>query len=78
MHAFYSYSYSESAVWQCDTTVNVLDIVQYIVLHPLFSTKALQIKLFKNFEKQVEDFFNVTSDISVKELRHPAQIYQSH
>ena len=38
---------------------NILDIVQYIVLHPLFSIKAFLIKLFKNFEKQVKDFFEV-------------------
>ena len=31
----------------------------YCVLHLLFSTKAFLIKLF---EKQLEDFFNVTSD----------------
>ena len=35
---------------------NILNIVQYIVLHPLFSTKAFLIKLFKQFEEQGEDF----------------------
>ena len=33
-----------------------LDIAQYIVLHPLFSTKAFVIKLLKNSEELVEDF----------------------
>ena len=51
-----------------DPTVNILDIAQYIVLHPLFSMKSFLIKLFKNFEEQV-DFFNVTSDSLVKETR---------
>ena len=41
---------------------NILDIVQYFALHPLFSTKAFLINLFKNFEEQVEDFRNVTID----------------
>ena len=45
--------------------------VQYIVLHPLFSTKAFVI-LFKNFEEQIEDFFNVTIDSLVRKLVHPA------
>ena len=40
MHAFYSYSYCDNTIWQCDPTINILNIVQYIVLHPLFSTKA--------------------------------------
>ena len=44
----------------------ILYNVQYIVLHPLFRTKAFLIKLFENFEEQVEDFFNVTSDSLVK------------
>ena len=35
---------------------------EYIVLHPLFSTNAFLIKLFKNFEEQGEDFFTVISD----------------
>ena len=48
------------------------NIVQYIVLHPLFSTKAFLIKLCKHFEDQVENFFNVTSDCLVKKLAHPA------
>ena len=39
---------------------NVFDVVQYIVLHPLFSRKAFLMKLFKNFEEQV-NFFNVKS-----------------
>ena len=43
-----------------------LDTVQYIVLHPLFSLKALLIKLFKNFEEKVKDFFNVTDDSLAK------------
>ena len=47
---------------------------EYIVLHPLFNTKAFLIKLFKNFEQQVEDFFNVISDSLVKILDHTAQI----
>ena len=46
-------------------TANVLNFVQYIVLQPLFSTKAFSIKIFKNFEAQV-DFFNFTSDSLVK------------
>ena len=66
MHAFYGYSYSENAIYQCEPTANLWDIVQYIVLHPLFSTKAFLIKLFENFGEQVEDFFNVTSDSFVK------------
>ena len=66
MHAFYGYSYSENAIYQCEPTANLWDIVQYIVLHPLFCTKAFLIKLFENFEEQVEDFFNVTSDSFVK------------
>ena len=66
MHAFYSYSYCENAIWQCDQTANVMDTVQYTVLHPLFSTKAFLIKLFKNFQEQVEDFFNVSSHSLVK------------
>ena len=53
MHTFYSYSYSVDAVQQCNIAANILDIVQYIELHPLFSTKAFFEKLFKNFEKQV-------------------------
>ena len=56
----------------CDPTANMLDIVRYIVLHPLFSTIAFLIKLFKNFKEQVEDFFNVASDSLVKKLGHPA------
>ena len=52
MHAFYSYSYSENAIWQCDPTANIIDIVQYIVLQPSFSTKAFLTKLFKNFENE--------------------------
>ena len=66
MNAFYSYFYSENAFQQCGTTANILDVVQYMVLHPLFSTKAFLIKLFKNFEEQVEDFLCVTSDSLVK------------
>ena len=46
--------------------------VQYIVLHPVFSTNAFLIKLFKNFEEQVEDVFNVISDSLVKILSHTA------
>ena len=71
MHAFYSYSCSEITIQQCDPTTTTLDIAQYIVLHPLFSTKAFLIKSFKNFEEQV-DFFNVTSDSVAKILSHPA------
>ena len=51
MHSFYSYSYCENAIWQCDSSANIMDIVQYIVLHPLFSVKAFLIKLFKNFQE---------------------------
>ena len=51
---------------------NTCDIVQYIVLHPLFSTKAFLIKFFKNFKEQVKDCFIVTSDSLVKKLGHPA------
>ena len=40
---------------------NIGYCIQYVVLHPLFSTQAFVIILFKNFEEQVEDFFNVTS-----------------
>ena len=57
---------SENAISQFDPTANILNIVQYIVLHPLFSTKAFLIKLFKNFEEQAEDFFNVISDSLLK------------
>ena len=32
MHAFYSYSFSESAVQQCNPMADILDFVQYIVL----------------------------------------------
>ena len=67
-HAFYNYSYCENAIWQCDPSANIMDIVQYIVLHPLFSTKAFLIKLFKNFQEQV-DFFKVSSDSLVKKTR---------
>ena len=71
MHAFYNYSYSENALLQCHAMANILDIVQHIVLHPLFSTTAFLIKLFKNFEEQVEDFFDVTIDSFVKKIGHP-------
>ena len=47
---------------------NILDIVRYIVLHPLFSTKAFLIKMFENFEEQVQDFFEIISDSLVKVL----------
>ena len=63
MHAFYSYSYSENALQQCDPTANILNIVRYIEFYPLFSLKAFLIKLFKNFEEQVEDFS--TSQVGV-------------
>ena len=66
IHAFYNYSSSENAIYQCEPTANILDIAQYIVLHALFTTIAFLIKLFKNFKEQVEDFFNVTSDSLVK------------
>ena len=50
---------------------NILhNIVLHIILHPLFSTKAFLIKLFKNFEQQVEGFFNVISGSLVKILGH--------
>ena len=39
---------------------NLMEIVQYIVLHPSFSTKGFLIKLFKNFEEQVQGFLNLT------------------
>ena len=52
-------------------TANILDTVQYIVLHRLFSTKVFLIKLFKSFEEQVEDFFNGTSDSLAKALGYP-------
>ena len=55
---------------------NILEILQYVVLHPLFRTRALTraflVKLFKNFKEQVEGFLNVTSDSSVKNLDHLA------
>ena len=35
---------------------NMLDIVQYIVLHPLFSIITFYTELFKNFEEQVNGF----------------------
>ena len=47
-------------------------IVQYYILYPLFSKKAFLIKLFKNFEEQVEDFFTVISDSLVKIIGHTA------
>ena len=56
MHAFYIHSYSENVIQQCDPAINILDIVQYIVLHLLFSTIAFLIKLFKNFEEQLKVF----------------------
>ena len=59
MHAFYSYLYFEN-------TANILDIVQYIVLHSLFSTKAFLVELFKNFEEQVEGFLSVPGDSLLK------------
>ena len=34
------YACPENAILQCDPTANILDIVQYIVLHPLLSTKV--------------------------------------
>ena len=71
MLAFYD---SKNAMLQCDPTANVLNIVQCIVLHSLFSTIAFLIKLFKNFEEQVEGFFNVTSNRLVKKLGHLVQI----
>ena len=46
--------------------------IQCIVLHPLFSTTVFLIKLFKNFEEQGEDFFNVISDSLIKILDHTA------
>ena len=50
---------------------DLLDIVQYIVLHPLFSTKTFSKKIFKNFGEQVEDFLRsqLTSDRSAKKTR---------
>ena len=45
---------------------NILDIVQYFVLHPLFSAKAFLTNLLKNFEEQVEDFRNFTGDSLAK------------
>ena len=72
MHVFYSYCFYENTIQQCDPTANTLNIVQYIVLHPLFSTKAFLIKSFKKFEEQVEDFLKVTNDSLVNILGHPA------
>ena len=43
-----------------DFTANILDIVLYIVLHPLFSTKVFLIKLLQNSKDQVESFLNGT------------------
>ena len=78
-HAFYCYSYSENAIQQLvRPSANILDIVQYIVLHPLRSTKVFLIKLFKNFEEQVEDFFNATSDSLVKNRPSSLNVYQIH
>ena len=71
MQAFYNHSFFENAVKQCGLTVNMCSILQYIVLHPLFNTKAFLIKWLKNFEEQVDGFFNVTGDSSVKKLGHP-------
>ena len=62
MRSFYSHSYSENAIYHCDPTANILDIVQYIVLHPFFSTKPFLIKLFKNFKEQIGSFLNITGD----------------
>ena len=51
---------------------NIFDVVQYIVLHPLFNRKAFLMKLFKNFEEQV-NFFNVKSySLAKKKNGHPA------
>ena len=72
MHAFYSSSYYENVIKQCDPTVNMLNIVQYVVLNQLFSKTTFLIKLSKNFDEQVEGFFNVTSDSSVKKIGYPA------
>ena len=66
MHAFYCYFYWKNAISQCDSSANILDIVKNIALHSLFSTKTFLIKLFENFEEQVECFFNVTSDSLAK------------
>ena len=48
--------------------------VAYIVLHPLLHTSSIQHQNFlneidQNFEEQVEDFFNVTSNSLVKKTR---------
>ena len=51
---------------------NILDIARYIVSYPLFSAKAFWIKLFKNFEEQVEGFLNFAEDNLVKKLGYPA------
>ena len=48
-----------------------MDIIQYIVLHPLFSTKAFLIKMFKTLEEYV-DFLNITGYSLVKKLGHSA------
>ena len=50
------------------------DIVQCTVycITSIIQHKSFLKILFKNFEKQVEDFFNVTSDSLVKKLGHPA------
>ena len=50
----------------------MLYIVRYIVLNPLFSSIAFLIKLFKNFEELVEDFFSVISGSLGKILDHAA------
>ena len=75
MHALYSDFYSENAISQCDPTANLFDVVQYIVLNSLFSTKAFLIKLFKNFKEQAEGFCTVTSDSLVNKTR-PSSLLQ--
>ena len=53
-----------------------MDIVQYIVLHPL-STKIFLMKLFKNFQEQEEDFLNISSDSLVKNSAIQLKSYQA-
>ena len=72
MHTFYRHSYSEKAIQQCSPTAKVSDIVQYIVLHPLFSRKAFLMKLFKSFEEPIYNFFIVTSNSLVIKFGHSA------
>ena len=72
MRSFYSYYYSENFIQYGDPRANIFNIVLQIALHPLFSAKALSIKLFKNFQEQEEAFLYFPGDSLVKKLGNQA------